>query len=197
MASKPLKRLRRHYSGLMRVSFAGVLWVVNVLLIPWALMSVVAYTVFACLVAQGVTCEQTHAMATLGTTITGVGALILAAMANHSSWAWCTNRKPFGVPQAAPLVLYSLGGNAVWIAAMIAIFAYSNTFVSRFDAAERAWPLLTNFLLSWIAGFFAYLLVQALSGMRRKDGGKPFRGRRLLSGKEQAMRLAQKKRRRL
>ena len=32
MASKPLKRLRRHYSGLMHVSFAGVLWVVNVLL---------------------------------------------------------------------------------------------------------------------------------------------------------------------
>ena len=197
MARNPLKRLRRHYSGLMHQGFASVLWVINVLLIPWALMSVVAYAVFACLVTQGVTCEQTQAMATLGTAITGVGALVLTAMANHGSWAWYANRKPFGVPQAAPLVLFSLGANAAWIAAMIAIFAYSNTFVRGFAATERAGPLVTNFLLSWIAGFFAYLLVQALAGWKRKDPGKPFRGRRLLSGKEQAMRLAQKKRRRL
>ena len=197
MASKPLKRLRRHYSGLMHVSFAGVLWVVNVLLIPWALMSIVAYTVFACLVAQGVTCDETHAMATAGTTITGVAALILAAMANHMDWTWYAKQKPFGVRQAAPLVFRSLGCNAAWIAAMIAILAYSNTFVSGFAATERAGPLLTGFLLSWIAGFFAYLLVHAMAGGMRKDPGKPFRGRRKLSGKEHAERLAQKNRRRL
>ena len=75
---------------------------------------------------------------------------------------------------------------------MIAIFAYSNTFVSGFAATERAGPLLTSFLLSWIAGFFAYLLVHAVAGGKGKDAGKDFRGRRLLSGKEHAKRLAQK-----
>jgi hypothetical protein len=94
------------------------------------------------------------------------------------------------------LVLISLGCNVAWIAAMIAILAYSNTFVSGFEATERAGPLLTSFLLSWIAGFFAYLLVLALVGAKRKGETKGSRGRNMLSGKTQAKRLAQKNRRR-
>ena len=198
MASKPLKRLRRHYSGLMHVSFAGVLWVVNVLLIPWALMSVVAYAVFACLVAQGVTCEETHAMATAGTTITGVAALILAAMANHSDWTWYANRKPFGVRQAAPLVFCSLGCNASLDRRHdrhLRVQQHVRERIRR-DRAGRAAPdqvfcsvgSPVSSPISWCT---------ALAGGKGKDAGKDFRGRRLLSGKEHAKRLAQKHRRRL
>jgi hypothetical protein len=194
MARKQLKRLRRHYFSLMHMNFAHAIWLVNVLLIPWALLSAVAYAVLMCLHIHGITGPETQAIATGGATVTGVGTLIFAAIANHGSWSWYVSRKPFGVTQAGQMVLLSLSGNGAWIGAMILILAYSGTFVSGYAPANQAGPLVTSFLLCWLAGFFAFLLINSLAESQRKAPGKPFRGRRLLSGKEQAKRLATKKR---
>ena len=74
MARRQMKRLRRHYFGLMQMNFAHAIWLVNVLLIPWALMSAVAYAVLVCLHILGITGPETQAIATGGATITGLAA---------------------------------------------------------------------------------------------------------------------------
>jgi hypothetical protein len=195
--ARDLKKLRRHYFRMIRVSFANAIWCFLVLLIPWVLLDAVAVLQFVILNGNEVSCEATEKISAIGAGVTAFGTLILAAFSNHESWIWYAKQKPFGISQATRLVLCALGRNLLWIGAELGFFAYSSTRISGFEPAARTGPLMTCFLLSWLAGFFAFLLVFGLAGLAKSGPDKPFRGRRILSGKDQAKKLASKNRWRL
>jgi hypothetical protein len=191
VAKRGFKKLRRNYFRSLRENVANVLWIVGVVVIPGILAVVVPFAEHCCLSFFDIMSPNEGVIAT-GATLSGFGAMVLAGVCTHERW---TRLVKEGAPALLPglcSVGFSLILNLLWIAVGLLVFGLGASMVLAFEPDRRLVPLLSCFGVSWLVGLFALAVVN--SWVDRKGDDKPFRGRRILSGKDQAARRARKSR---
>jgi hypothetical protein len=193
MANKGWRRFRRDFKKSLRAEFTTAVWFATVILIPASLLIAVPFLFVLILTAFEIG-QESAVVSGIGVSMTGFGTLVLSATENAERWERWIKQGRHGLALGLWLIASSLLRNAVWITVAFAVFTACVMFTASFVPAARFIPSMVSFGVSWLAGLFAIGVANAfLSGKKNGDGAS-FRGRRILSSKNQAGRLAKKKR---